>query len=326
MNRIAGGLAFSMLVLCAAASFGAPPGAAGGGNAGNGGGNGGGGGGGGSASTRPEVYTVAGSLPNVSMPLSRVRFNDGTTVNATNFVYVSSVAQFVFNNPAVGRLRVLNSSAANSNPAYGAANRFIEAEDGDATSISTPMQLGPNSDVTRFCDRMKIALANPNLNNRVAIESGPPSTSIEVVVTLATRVWDSHFILDNRPELFIFEEQGNSVLTIQALEEFEGPLGPVLQPVGVAFEFHPNQIASARPNRIYVGRFNTDGSPAQGNANYECQVGFIDLNQLGVPHVKHLRIRSQLTTGPGGGNASADFKILAVDTSPAQAAQTLSFD
>ncbi len=52
----------------------------------------------------------------------------------------------------------------------------------------------------------------------------------------------------------------------------------------------------------------------------------VDLNELGVPHVKYLRIRSVLSTGPGGGNSSADFKIFAVDTSPASAAQTLSFD
>ncbi|MFZ9882322.1 MAG: hypothetical protein ACO3QC_13090, partial [Phycisphaerales bacterium] len=112
----------------------------------------------------------------------------------------------------------------------------------------------------------------------------------------------------------IFEEQGNSVLTVQALND-------AMQPVGTAVEIRAVDIRSIRPQKIWVGRFGQDGEWQPGT--YESKLASIDLTSLGVQSVKFLRISTSISSG---GEASADLKIVAVDTSPTPAAEPSAFD
>jgi hypothetical protein len=298
----------SMLVAAvAAASLGmAPPNSSGGGNGGGGGGGGSTSGSGGSTNGAPLIHITT---PGASDPrnavdrdvlVDRIEFADGTEVSNLDFVYPGQVLGLTYDGP-LGRFRVMNGQ-------YATVGRtgvhYIEAEDLNATNITAV-------DRDSFCNKIGEALGNNNINNRVHLQS---QTGYSFIVSLSTRVWDSHFAIDQRPEIFIFEEQGNSVMTIQ-------PLDDNLQIIGTPVEIRAVDIVSIQPAKTWVGRWGNDGQPQSGT--YEAKYVAIDLTRLGVSSLKYFRLSTSIS---GGGEQSADFKIIAVDTSPARAAQTLTFD
>jgi hypothetical protein len=284
----------------AVAAMSAPPG--GGGGGGDGGGNGNGGG----NAQAPRFFVATPGFANprdavhADVLIDRVVYPDGTTIETDRFIFPADVVDMSYAGP-IRAFRTMNGPDATVG-IPGVA--YIEAQDGVPGNISLQDRL-------LFCDRVEATLGNVNLNDRVHLAA---QTSYGFVVSLGTRVWDNSFSLDERPELFIFEEQGNSVLTVQAL-------GDQLQPVGTPVEIRAVDIRSIQPTKVWVGRFGNNGLPQSGT--YELKVASIDLNSLGVTSVKYLRITNAVT---GGGEMSTDFKLLAIDTSPAEAAQTMAFD
>lgn len=261
---------------------------------------------GGSSSSRPNIYTTTPGYANprdavvADVLLNRIVFSDGVQVNESEFVYPGQVLQLTYNGP-LARFRTQNGHLATvGTPGV----RYIEAEDGNPASIS-------DQDRLLFANRMKLAWGNANLNNRVQLQT---QAGYGFIVGLETQIWDSNFAQDSRPELFIFEDQGNSVMTIQALDDD-------LHEIGTPVEVRAVDIASINPTKVWVGRWNQNGSPQSGT--YELKMASIDLSQLGVTHLKWFKITTNVQ---GGGEASADLKIVAVDTSPAPAAQTMTFD
>jgi hypothetical protein len=242
-----------------------------------------------------ERYAVA-----ADVLLDRIVFPDGVEVGPSRFIYPAEIRGVEYGGP-IRRLRTINGPLATVGPA-GVA--YIEFGDGEDESVSS-------EDLLAFGDRMEASWANPNLNNRVHLHA---QTTYSFTVGLETEVWDSNFGADQRPELFIFEDQGNSVMTIQPLDED-------LEPVGTPVEVRATDIRSISPSKVWVGRFGMDGEPQSGT--YELKMFAIDLSRLGVTHMRWFRITNRIS---GGGEASADLKIIAVDTSPAPAAQTMTFD
>ena len=181
---------------------------------------------------------------------------------------------------------------------------YIDDLDGDGQSVSA-------QDLGLFADQMKIVWGNNNLNNRILLQS---QAGYSFVVGLRTRIWDSDWGRDDRPELFVFEDQGNSVMTIQALND-------ELVPVGTPLEIRAVDLVSMQPTKTWVGRWGQNGQPQSGT--YEAKCCAIDLSRLGVTSTRYFKITTAVS---GGGEASADLKILAVDTSPGPAAQTMTFD
>ncbi|MFM7051089.1 MAG: hypothetical protein ACKOYN_03020 [Planctomycetota bacterium] len=264
------------------------------------------GGGGGSNTARAKIHVTTPGFANprdavgADVLVERIEYPDGVVVNSNQFVYPGQILNFLYTGPTE-RLRVMNGPQAT----VGAPGvSYIEAQDGNPATISV-------QDRTLFCGKVEQALGNNNVNNRVHLAT---QSGYSFIVGLETRIWDSHFSLDNRHELFIFEEQGNSVMTIQ-------PLDDDLQPIGTAVEVRAVDIASIQPEKVWVGRFTNAGQPQNGT--YEAKMFSIDLTRLGVSHLKYFALTTQIS---GGGEASADFKIIAVDTSPAPAAQTMTFD
>lgn len=262
--------------------------------------------GGGSSSSRPQLYvtTPGYSNPrdavNADVLLDRIVFPDGVTVMHDDFVFPGQVLQMTYSGP-IDRFRVQNGSLATvGQPGIA----YIEDLDGVSASVS-------DADRLLFADRMELAWANRNLNNRTLLHA---QSGYSFIVGLETRIWDSSFASDNRPEIFIFEDQGNSVMTLQALDD-------ELIPVGTPVEIRAVDITSIQPSKVWVGRWGNDGQPQSGT--YECKVASIDLSRLGVTHVKFLKVTTAIS---GGGEASADLKFVCVDTSPAPAAQTMTFD
>jgi hypothetical protein len=259
-----------------------------------------------SATPRPSLYTVTPGYGNprdavgADVLLDRIVFEDGVTVQSTQFIYPGEVESVVYNGP-VDKFRTMNGPLATvGSPGV----RYIEDMDGNGASVST-------QDRELFAAQMESTWANNNLNNRIHLHA---QSVYSFIVDLETTVWDSDFALDLRPEIFIFEDQGNSVLTIQPLDE-DGAN------IGTAVEVRAVDIRSITPNKVWVGRFAENGALQSGT--YELKVFSVDLTRLGVAHVRRLKI----TTAIGnGGEASADLKIIAVDTSPAPAAQTMTFD
>ncbi len=263
-------------------------------------------GGSGSSNSRPNVYTTTPGYANprdavvADVLLDRIVFNDGVEVNASQFVYPGQVLQLGYDGP-IQRFRTQNGHLATvGTPGV----NYVEAEDGNPATISAQDRL-------LFADRMKLAWANANLNNRVQLQT---QSGYSFIVGLETQIWDSNFAQDTRPELFIFEDQGNSVMTIQALDD-------EFHEIGSPVEVRAVNIASITPAKVWVGRWNQNGSPQSGT--YELKMASIDLSQMGVTHLKWFKITTNVQ---GGGEASADLKIVAVDTSPAPAAQTMTFD
>jgi hypothetical protein len=236
---------------------------------------------------------------NSDVLLDRIEFPDGAVVESPQFVFPAEVRQLGYSG-TVGCFRTVNGLAASVG--LPGCHR-LEACDGNASTISV-------NDLKLFPAKLKQTLANNNLNNRTELKA---NVQFSMTVSLTTRVWDSNFEFDPRPELFIFEEQGNSVLRVQACTE----TGSLL---GTPVEVRAVDLRSVVPDKIWVGRFTSAGQPAAGP--YELKVATIDLTQLGVTSVKWLRI----TNVGSGGNGSADVKLLAVDTSPGPAAQTMTFD
>ena len=260
----------------------------------------------GSSSTLPRLivstpgFSNARDAVNADVLLDRIEFPDGTSVSSAQFIYPSEVRDMQYNGP-IDRFRRQNGANATVGPT-GIA--YIDDLDGDGTSVSP-------QDLTLFADQMELVWGNNNLNNRCLLQS---QAGYSFVVGLRTRIWDSNWGPDTRPELFVFEDQGNSVMTIQALSD-------ELQPVGTPVEVRAVDLVSIQPNKVWVGRWNQNGQPQSGT--YEAKLCGIDLSRLGVSSGRFFRISTQIS---GGGEASADLKIMAVDTSPGPAAQTMTFD
>jgi hypothetical protein len=259
-----------------------------------------------SATPRPALYTVTPGYSNprdavgADVLLDRIVFEDGVTVQSTQFIYPGEVEGVVYNGP-VDKFRTMNGPLATvGSPGV----RYIEDMDGNGASISA-------QDRELFAAQMESTWANNNLNNRIHLHA---QSVYSFIVDLETTVWDSDFALDMRPEIFVFEDQGNSVMTIQPLDE-DGAN------IGTAVEVRAVDIRSITPNKVWVGRFAENGALQSGT--YELKVFAVDLTRLGVAHVRRLKITTEIATG---GEASADLKIIAVDTSPAPAAQTMTFD
>jgi len=261
-----------------------------------------------SGTARPQVVV---STPGYANPrdavgadvlLSSVSFADGVTVGPGHFVYAGSILHLYYAGPT-GALRVQNGPLAT----VGAPGvSYIEAQDLQTSSVSS-------LDCLYFCQKVDQTFENPNLNNRIDLK-GANGLEFSITVALESRVFDSHLELDNRPELFIFEEQGNSVMTVQALND-------LLLPVGTPVEIRAVDLASIQPSKVWVGRVATDGAMLSGA--HELMLKAIDLTSLGVPNVKYLRITNRLS---GGGQTATDFKVIGVDTSPAYAPPTMGFD
>ncbi|MFM7051091.1 MAG: hypothetical protein ACKOYN_03030 [Planctomycetota bacterium] len=234
--------------------------------------------------------------------LSSVQFADGVTVGPAHFVHVGNVMSLSFGNNT-GSLRVANGPLATiGSPGVS----FIEAQDLDNSSISS-------FDRIQFCQKIDQSLQNANLNNRVGIK-GANGLGFTCTMALESLVFDSHPGPDNRPEIFIFEEQGNSVLTVQALND-------LLLPVGTPIEVRAVDLASVQPAKIWVGRIADDGALLSGA--HELKMFAIDLTTLGVPNLRYLRITNSVSSG---GNSAADLKVIGVDTSPQFAPETMGFD
>ncbi|MEY2716171.1 MAG: hypothetical protein RIT24_2514 [Planctomycetota bacterium] len=259
-----------------------------------------------SGSSRPALYTKtpghseARDAVNQDVLLDRIVFPDGTIVRQEQFVYPASVTEMKYAGP-IDRFRRQNGQHATVG-APGIA--YIDDLDGDGSSVS-------QEDLDQFCNEMVTVWCNNNLNNRILLQS---QAGYSFIVGLRTRIWDSNWGTDSRPELFVFEDQGNSVMTIQALTD-------ALEPVGTAVEVRAVDLVSIYPEKIWVGRWNQNGQPQSGT--YEAKLCAIDLSRLGVTSGRFFRITTEVW---GGGEASADLKIIAVDTSPGPAAQSLTFD
>jgi len=288
-TAILGATAISMVVLT-------PQGAASGSSGGSGS----------SSSTLPQLYTIT---PGYSNPrdavnkdvlLDRIVFPDGVEVRESQFVYPTSVTNMQYNGP-IDRFRRQNGQIATVGP-QGIA--YIDDLDGDGASVSP-------QDLNLFCNEMVTVWGNNNLNNRILLQS---QAGYSFIVGLRTRIWDSNWGSDNRPELFVFEDQGNSVMTIQALSD-------ALEPVGTPVEVRAVDLVSIQPSKVWVGRWNQNGQPQSGT--YEAKLCAIDLSKLGVTSGRFFKITTSVS---GGGEASADLKIIAVDTSPGPAAQSMTFD
>lgn len=257
---------------------------------------------------RPQVvvatpgYTNPRDAVGADVLLSSVSFADGVTVGPSHFVYAGSILHLHYAGPT-GALRVQNGPLATvGNPGVS----YIEAQDLQASSVSS-------LDCLYFCQKVDQTFENPNLNNRIDLK-GANGLEFSITIALESRIFDSHLELDNRPELFIFEEQGNSVMTVQALND-------LLLPVGTPVEVRAVDLASIQPSKVWVGRIATDGAVLSGA--HELMLKAIDLTSLGVPNVKYLRITNRLS---GGGQTATDFKVIGVDTSPAYAPPTMGFD
>lgn len=244
-------------------------------------------------------YSQPQQARNADVLLDRIVFPDGVTVESPQFVYPADVKQFGYSG-TLNCFRTVNGLVASVGLV--GCNR-LEAADGNATSISV-------NDLKLFPAKLKQTLTNNNLNNRIELKS---SVTFSMTVPLSTRIWDSNFEIDSRPELFIFEEQSSSVLQVQACTDTGSPLGT---PV----EVRTVDLISAAPMTIWVGRFTSAGQPS--TSAYPLRYAAIDLTRLGVTSVKCLKITNTGTSGSG----SADLKIVAVDTSPGPAAQTMTFD
>ncbi|MCE2880985.1 MAG: hypothetical protein LW636_01305 [Planctomycetaceae bacterium] len=237
---------------------------------------------------------------NADVLIQSVQFADGLEVGADKLRFPGQIVEMSYAGPTEA-FRVVNGELATVGTA---GVSYIEAQDNVPATISS-------LDRSLFCQRIENAFANRNLNNRVHLAS---QTGYSFVIGLESRIWDSHFALDQRPEILIFEEQGNSVLTVQALND-------AMQPVGTAVEIRAVDIRSIRPQKIWVGRFDQNGDWQPGT--YEAKLAAIDLTSLGVDSVKFLRISTSISNG---GEASADLKIVAVETSPTPAAEPAAFD
>jgi len=259
-----------------------------------------------SSSTRPSLYTLTPGFSdsrdavNKDVLLDRIVFPDGTVVREAQFVYPSSVTNMQYSGP-IDRFRRQNGHLATVG-APGIA--YIDDLDEDGSSVS-------QRDLDLFCNEMVTVWGNSNLNNRILLQS---QAGYSFIVGLRTRIWDSNWGNDDRPELFVFEDQGNSVMTIQALSD-------ALEPVGTPVEVRAVDLVSIQPSKVWVGRWNQDGQPQSGT--YEAKLCAIDLSRLGVTSGRFFKITTDVW---GGGEASADLKIIAVDTSPGPAAQSLTFD
>jgi hypothetical protein len=300
----------SVLVIGSMLVAAAPPSGngGGGGNAAGGGGASGGGGSGANASPRPRIilttpgYTDSRDAVVADLLVSRIEFTDGVIADGSHIVLPSVVHSFAYQGGHRNLMLVNGPLATVGEPGV----TFLADQDLDPNGISLV-------DRTAFSDRMRTALRNANLNNRLSL-TGNSSTNLSVIVSFETRLWDSHFSDDQRPEIFIFEEQGNSVLRLEALDEN-------LSPVGSPVEVRAVDLQSIVPSKGWVGRFSNSGALLSGA--HEVKVAAIDLSRLGVHHIKHLRISNQIA---GGGETSADFKVMGIDTSPSSAAQTICFD
>jgi len=300
---------------------------------------------------------------NAEILLQRVRFRDsnigqsGTFVEvaANRLIFPSAIGGLEFQG-GPGKFRITNGGVApwsgvvpgtiGSGP-NGAGMQFTSIVNDNRTQLFLEQagSLAPNpagnpnacesSDYAPFCQAILGCLRSNNLNYRVGLEQAPPSVSFTYTIEFESRIWDSHFLPDTRQELLFFEEQGNSILTIQAMEGDALIGNPVtVQSVTMIDVRNALMVSSTSPTatptpitaqqgRVKLGKVSPNGTI--DNQGTWAKFYAMDLNELGVPHLKKIRVRSAIGSS-GGGNRSAHVKVMAVDTSPAYLAQTMSFD
>jgi len=121
---------------------------------------------GGSNSARPQIHVVTPGFANsrdavnADVLLDRIVFPDGVEVGHADFVYLGQVLQMTYNGP-IDRFRVQNGALATVGPA---GISYIEDLDGNGTSVS-------DADRLLLAQRMELAWANRNLNNRVMLHA-----------------------------------------------------------------------------------------------------------------------------------------------------------
>lgn len=270
-------------------------------------------------------------------------------VHHSQLIYPMSVTMLNYAGPA-GNFRVTNgalapwsgqtipgqaSSAFSSIVAGNRTQLFLEQAGTVAANLGNPNTLD-QADYAPFAAAILACLRNNNLNYRVGLENAPPSVQFSYEIEFQSRVWDSHFTLDTRQELIFFEEQGNSVLTVQAMEGSQLVGNPVvLRSVDLIDLRNALKVSAdtmtATPTaitqnagRVKLGKVRPDGTI--DNQGTWAKFYAMDLNELGVAHLKKIRVSSSLASGNGGGNRSAHVKVMAFDTSPAYTAQTMNFD
>lgn len=347
-------------------------GGGGGGGSSGGGSSGGGSAGGGNSgasgsqadATLPTIVVFAPSNPsdphaatNAEIQLQRIIYKDVNIGQGSNqlpvhhsrLVYPMSVSMLSYSGPA-GNFRITNgglaswsgqtvpgqsSTSFNSIVTGNRTQLFLEQAATVAANIGNP-NVCETADYAPFAAAVLACLRNNNLNYRVGLENAPPSVMFSYELEFQSRVWDSHFTQDTRQELLFFEEQGNSILTVQAMEGDQLVGNPVvLRSVDLidlrnclkvsqdSMTAVPTAI-SQNAGRVKLGKVRPDGTI--DNQGTWAKFYAMDLNELGVAHLKKIRVMSSLPNGSGGGNRSAHVKVMAFDTSPAYVAQTMNFD
>ena len=206
-------------------------------------------------------------------------------------VYVDAVRDVEYEGPT-RKLRVVTGPDSE----VGAPGVFdIEDGDGNAGSIST-------QDHMIFADRILNAWNHNNLNAYVDLRS---SSHYSFTVDFESTIRDNSPLEDDVGELIIFEVSGNSIVQIEALDESGQVIGT---PVIVGYGNEWKQIA---PDRLYVGRYDNQGSPRCGSFEYKATG--VDLTDLGVMELNTLRISRP--TNAGCSDVRADTRIVGVKTS-----------
>ena len=172
----------------------------------------------------------------------------------------------------------------------------IEDGDGNAGSIST-------QDHMIFADRILNAWNHNNLNAYVDLGRAHIIRSRSIS---ESTIRDNSPLEDDVGELIIFEVSGNSIVQIEAALDESGQV--IGTPVIVGYGNEWKRIA---PDRLYVGRYDNQGSPRCGSFEYKATG--VDLTDLGVMELNTLRISRP--TNAGCSDVRADTRIVGVKTS-----------
>ncbi len=165
------------------------------------------------------------------------------------------------------------------------------------------------ADLIGFRDALQTSLADTKLTHYVDAINTDPHFSF--IIEFEQPLMDNDDGPDEFGELLYFERgagNGNSWLTIQAVERDGTPLGP---PLAIS----PDETAQTVP-AIQL---------THGDANSAQRFGAvaIDLSRLGVSETRYLRVRHTIDSDPGyrsdiPSDKAPDFKFLAIITHPDQ--------
>ena len=220
--------------------------------------------------------------------LEYVTWPDGTI--SDQFIYASGVRDVEYEGP-IKKFRMITGP----NSTVGSPGVFyIEAEDGNSDSIS-------NEDRDLFAQTILAANNHRNLNAYIDVRS---SSHYAYTIEFEEPLRDNSPFVDDVGELIVFEVAGNSIVQLQALDE-------VGQPIGAAITIEQNDWKNVSPERLYVGRYSTSGSPRCGS--YEYKATSVDLTALGVTELSSIRISPPENAGCS--DVRADTRVVGVKTS-----------